>query len=104
MKKLILPFDLIIKMNFNLDDFPNQFYLTLIDNLENLDYIKSINDRYEKLVVFNPKYILTIYHALMAVNRAFYNFFTVKKKKAGSIKKEVIYYLTDKKKVKENQV
>jgi hypothetical protein len=35
----------------------------------------------------------------MAVNRAFYNFYTVKKKKAGSIKKEILYFLTDKKKV-----
>ena len=86
-------------MNFTLDDFSNQFYLILFENIENIEFLKNINDRYEKLIIFNPKYILTIYHVLIAVNRAFYNVDTVKKKKAGSIKKEIIYYLTDKKKV-----
>ncbi len=86
-------------MNFTLDDFSNQFSLLLFDNINNIDFLKDVNERYEKLVIFNPKYILTIYHVLMAVNRAFYNFYTVKKKKAGSIKKEILYFLTDKKKV-----
>jgi hypothetical protein len=86
-------------MNFNLDDFSNQFSLLLLDNINNIDFLKDVNERYEKLVIFNPKYILTIYHVLIAVNRAFYNFYTVKKKKAGSIKKEILYFLTDKKKV-----
>ena len=86
-------------MNFTLDDFSNQFSLLLFDNINNIDFLKDVNERYEKLVIFNPKYILTIYHVFMAVNRAFYNFYTVKKKKAGSIKKEILYFLTDKKKV-----
>jgi len=87
-------------MNFNLEDFPNQFYLKLIKDIENFEYLKEINDRYDKLIVFNPEYILTVYQILMSVNKAYHNFFSVKKKKAGSIKKEIIYFLTDKKKVK----
>ena len=87
-------------MNFNLEDFPNQFYLELIKDIENFEYLKEINDRYDKLIVFNPEYILTVYQILMSVNKAYHNFFSVKKKKAGSIKKEIIYFLTDKKKVK----
>ena len=87
-------------MNFNLEDFPNQFYLKLIKDIENFEYLKEINDRYDKLIVFNPEYILTVYQILMSVNKDYHNFFSVKKKKAGSIKKEIIYFLTDKKKVK----
>ena len=86
-------------MNFNLEEYSNQFYLTLLMGVENIDYLKEINERYDKLIVFCLKYILTIYQILMSVNRAYYNFFTVKKKKSGSIKKEILYYLTDKKKV-----
>ena len=66
-------------------------YLTFISN-PNKEKLKSINEN-NKIIFFNPNYILNAFHVMMAVNKAFYNI-KLGRSKSKEYKKEIIHCTT----------
>ena len=58
-------------------------------------------DKKDNVVILNPDYIISSYHILIGVNRAFYNI-TMKKTKSKLIKKEIIHCMTNETKLDES--
>lgn len=70
----------------------SSLYLTLITCADK-DAIKEL-DKKENVVLLNPDYIISSYHILIGVNRAYYNI-QMKKTKSKMIKKEIIHCMTN---------
>ena len=67
-------------------------YLTFISN-PNKEKIRLIKDN-NKIIFFNPNYILNAFHVMMSVNKAFYNI-KLGKTRSKEYKKEIIHCSTN---------
>lgn len=67
-------------------------YLTLLTCAEKSAIAEL--DKKDNVVLLNPDYIVSSYHILIGVNKAFYNI-TMKKTKSKFIKKEIIHCMTN---------
>ena len=76
----------------------SSLYLTLLTCADKSSIAEL--DKKDNVVILNPDYIISSYHILIGVNRAFYNI-TMKKTKSKLIKKEIIHCMTSETKLDE---
>jgi hypothetical protein len=86
-------------MEFLIDNFENfKFNLTLMTNIQNYKILSEL-DKSDNIVLLNPDYIISAYQIKLSIYKALYNFEVLKKHKSEKLKKEIIYFSTDKGKV-----
>ena len=84
-------------MNFNvLSNSDLNFYLTLIKNPEKQKVIE--HDKKEKIIFFNPDFIISPFQIKISVNRAYFNIL-YNKSKTKNEKKNIIYLSTNEEKL-----
>ena len=87
-------------MNFNvLSNSDLNFYLTLIKNPEKEKVIE--HNKNEKIIFFNPDFIISPFQIKMCVNRAYFNI-SYNKSKTKNEKKNIIFLSTNEEKLEKS--
>lgn len=86
-------------MNFNVLSTNLNFYLTLISQPEKEKVIEY--DKKEKIIFFNPDFIISPFHIKISVNRSYFNI-SNNKSKTKNEKKNIIFLSTNEEKLEKS--